>query len=201
MGLSKSAVATVRSVILIYVGHSFTNALLLSPLNPLRCSYWNANDCSTDEGWICNWLSYSQLHISVLLGCIMVKADSELVERVGYLICAVMLCHVMGGIFCIDQLNSTLAGLQCVVYAGILGVICYSTYQDPNKTAQLLRKRPVMKKMRSSSSFDQRQGLPVATIAMMMHLLSSVMRVIDMTFGSSREGYKGDMSRCVTVVE
>jgi len=193
MGLSADASANLRTVILSFIGHTLANAVLLSPLNPMRCFYWNQSECSSDQDWICNWLAFAHLHVSILLTCMIIKAESDGIERVGYLCCAIIMCYIMEGIFSIDLLDPVLSVIQCVIYVGILSAIAYFTYEDPKSINNLLA-RPVLKKMKSSSSFDQRQKLPIATIAIMMHLLSSFFRVVDMTFGKGHEGYTGDMS-------
>jgi hypothetical protein len=197
MGLSTDAVASLRNVIFVFIAHTFTNALLLSPWNPLRCSYWKQAECTVDEAWMCNWLSFAHLHVSILLGCFMtVKIEeAELIERVAYLCCALIMSYVMQGIFAIDLLDPLLAAIQCVVHVGVLTAIFSITYEDPNWAQAMVRPRPRLRKIRSSSSFDQRQNMPLATIALVMHFISSVLRVFDMTFGSGREGYTGDMSR------
>jgi magnesium-transporting ATPase (P-type) len=123
----------------------------------------------------------------------MIKAESQLVEKIAYLCCTIIACYIMEGIFSIDLLDRPLSAIQCVFYVGIVCSIAYITYEDPNSSKNLLQ-RPVLRKMRSSSSFDQRQRLPIATIAVIMHLVSSLIRVVDMTYGDGREGYKGDMS-------
>mmetsp|Transcript_4122 Transcript_4122/g.6889 ORF Transcript_4122/g.6889 Transcript_4122/m.6889 type:complete len:283 (+) Transcript_4122:1-849(+) len=198
MGLSTNAVASLRNVILVFIAHTFTNAILLSPWNPLRCAYWTQAECTNDEAWICNWLAFAHLHVSVLLGCfMMVKVEeAELIERVAYLCFAIIMSYIMQGIFTIDLLDPLLAVIQCVVHVGILVAIFSITFENPNSAQAYMvaPARPRLRKMNSNSSFDQRQKLPIATIALVMHLISSVVRVIDMTFGNGRAGYTGDMS-------
>lgn len=200
MGLSKDAVTLLRNVILVFIAHTFTNALLLSPWNSLRCSYWKQAECTIDEAWICNWLAFAHLHVSILLGCFMVvkvEEQGEEILRVAYLCCAIIMGYLMQGIFAIDLLNPLLAGIQCVVHLGILGTIFWITYEDPNAAQSMVAPRPILRKMGSSSSFVLQQNMPIATIAVVMHFLSSSLRVVDMTFGSGRDGYKGDMTRYV----
>ena len=193
MALSKDAAASLRNVIFIFIAHTWINGLLLSSLNPLRCSYWNQSTCSADEYWICNWLALAHLHVAVLLACLMVKAEPEFIEKAGYFCCAIIMCYIVEGIFTIDLLNRVLSAMQCITYIGILATVTYITYDEPN-AMQTLASRPVLKKVVSNPRFDMSNKLPIASIAIIMQSLSSLLRVIDMTYGNGQEGYKGDTS-------
>jgi hypothetical protein len=194
MALSSVASAALRSVISTFIAHTWINALLLSSLNPLRCSYWNQSKCSADEYWICNWLAFAHLHVAILLSCLMVKADPEFIEKVAYLCCAIIMCYIMEGIVMIDLLNRYLSAIQCFAFIGILAAIAYITYHEPNPM-QTLVSRPVLKKVISNPRLDMsKHNVPIATIALIMQSISSLLRVIDMTYGNGREGYKGDTS-------
>mmetsp|Transcript_23966 Transcript_23966/g.55906 ORF Transcript_23966/g.55906 Transcript_23966/m.55906 type:complete len:217 (-) Transcript_23966:193-843(-) len=132
------------------------------------------------------------MHVGIILGCLMAKATPDLEEKVAYLCCAIIMTYMAEGIFALDELNSLMSGIQFSFYILMLLMILYYTYEDPNKPALPL---PVpLHKMRSSSSFDKRRQIALSTIAVGMHVLSSSVQVLDMTFGSGRDGYLGDMS-------
>ena len=191
--------STLSFAILIFIAHNFANSLLLSAWNPLRCAYWNQLECTHDEGWMANWFSFAHLHVTTVLGCMLAKSTPSQQEKLAYLICAIITTYLAEGVFTLDRLDWLMAALQTMFYLGIMSWIFYDTYDDPNKT---IHPQPYFPKlvgsrtnMSLSISFDARSKFPMATIALGMHLLSSLMRVVDMTFGSGRSGYRGDISR------
>lgn len=152
----------------------------------------NQTKCSPDEGWICNWFAFGHFHVAVVLAGMMVGATPDLEEKLSNLCCAIIMAYLAEGIFAIDQLDRYMAMLQVLSYVGMLCAIFYYTYQDPAKPYLLLS--PAMK-FKSSSSFDQRNKLPISTLALFVHLISSIVQLLDMTIGKGQEGYVGDMSR------
>lgn len=192
--------STLSLPVLIFIAHNFANSLLLSPWNPLRCAYWNRQECTDDESWMANWFAMAHFHVTTLLGCMLSQSTPEQQEKMLYFICAIMMAYLAEGVFTLDKLDWLMAALQTMAYIGIMAWIMYATYEDPN--ANMSRPRPTLPRQLSkmnivslSSSLDARTKLPLSTVALGMHFLSSVMRVVDMTFGSGRSGYKGDMSR------
>jgi hypothetical protein len=190
--------STLSFAILIFIAHNFANSLLLSPWNPLRCAYWNRQECTDDESWMANWFALAHFHVTTLLGCMLSKSTPEQQEKLSYLICAIMMAYLAEGVFTLDQLDWLMAALQTMFYIGTMAWIKYATYEDPNA---ITPPRPTLPwqlskmNMSLSSSLDARAKLPLSTVAVGMHVVSSVMRVVDMTFGSGQTGYKGDMSR------
>lgn len=86
----------------------------------------------------------------------------------------------------LDLLNKPMAGLQILIYLGLLSVILYYA-------ATTIPLAPLPIKLRSSS-FDARKKLPLPTIAVGFQFVLSITRVINMTFGNGREGYLVDTS-------
>ena len=191
--------STLSFAILIFIAHNLANSILLSAWNPLRCAYWNQLECTRDEGWMANWFSFAHLHVTIVLGCMLAKSTPSQQEKLAYLICAIIMTYLAEGVFTLDRLDWLMAALQTIFYLGIMSWILYDTYDDPNKK---IHPQPYFPKlvgsrmnMSLSNSFDARSKFPMATIALGMHLISSLMRVVDMTFGSGRSGYRGDISR------
>jgi hypothetical protein len=190
------ALSVPMTVVLVFITHGFVNALLLTPWNPLRCAYWNIVDCTEDQAWMLNWLAFSQFHMHVLLVCIARTSIGNVIleQRLVFLSSSIMLANLSTGVFMLDLLNPQMAGLQMLIYLGLLSVMLYyaATTTIPITTAPTL----LSIKLRSSS-FDARKKLPVATIAVGVQFLFSAMRVVDMTFGAGRNGYLGDSSSAV----
>ena len=189
MTLSSDGCTKLRSVVFIFIAHHLINCLLLSPLNPLRCLYWDQSSCSVDEEWICNWMGVAHAHVAVVISCMMFEAQSELVEKVAYLCCTIIICYTMEGIFTFKHLNRSLSTLQFVVFIGIIASVGFITYNDvkPSKS------QPTLLKMKSSS-YDQRLVLPISTIALLMHLIMSFIRVLDVIYWKETDGYRGNSS-------
>jgi hypothetical protein len=184
-----AALSVAMTVVLVFITHGFVNALLLTPWNPLRCAYWNIVGCTEDQAWMLNWLAFSQFHMHVLLLCIARTSIGNVIleQRLVYLSSSIMLANLSTGVFMLDLLNPQMAGLQMLIYLGLLSVMLY------NAATTLPMIAPLPIKLRSSS-FDARKKLPVATIAVGVQFLFSALRVVDMTFGSGRAGYLGDSS-------
>jgi hypothetical protein len=189
--VAPEALSVPRTVVLVFITHGFVNALLLTPWNPLRCAYWNIVECTDDQAWMLNWLAFSQFHIYVLLACIARTSIGNIVleQRLVYLSSSIILANLSTGVFMLDLLNPQMAGLQVLIYLGLLSVILYYA-------ATAIPIAPLPIKLRSSS-FDARRKLPVATVAVGAQCLMSFYRVVDMTFGSGRDGYLGDSSSAV----
>ena len=183
------------TTVLVFVVHSSVNAALLTPWNPLRCAYWNLAECSIDESWMLNWLALGSGHVCVLLATLAVTAHGSrlLEQRLLHLCCTIMLAFLTSGIFMLDYLNKPMAALQMLVYVTLLGATVYRTASiSPLLAAANLTTLP--SELRRSSSFDARRKLPIPTAIMVLQFALSTWRILDMTFGTGRDGYLGDMS-------
>ena len=175
------------TIVLVFITHSFVNLLLLLPWNSLRCSFWNTVSCTIDENWILNWLCFSRFHVLTLLLCLVkTSMGNYLFEQRLLSLCSVlMLNYVSTGIFAIDFLNKPMAGLQCLIYFGLL----FMSLKHLTMSTVI----PLPSQLRSSS-FDMRRSLPLVTVSLGIQFALSMLRVSDMTFGSGRNDYKGDSS-------
>ena len=183
--------------ILIFISHCLANSWLLTAWNPLRCAYWNQQECTADEGWMANWLSLSHLHVTTTLACMLMLAKStpKEEEKLAFLICTIMMTYLVEGAFTLDRLDWRMASLQIIIFLGIMGWILCATYKDANAVIPYQPTLPChfprMKKLASSGI----SKCHTATIVLGMHVVSSVLRLVDMKFGSGRNGYMGDTSR------
>lgn len=175
------------TVTLVYITHGVVNTLLLMPWNSLRCSFWNLYNCNADENWMLNWLAFSRFHVLTLLICLARKSmGNNLFEKRLLVLCNVMMLNsVSTGIFVVDFLNKPMAGLQCVIYMVLLAISVHHL-----TTCNVI---PLPSQLRSTS-FDFRQRMPIASAALGIQCVLSMVRVADMTFGKGREGYRGDDS-------
>jgi hypothetical protein len=124
--------------------------------------------------------------------------DVRLEVTLSYVLTVVIWINFVAGIFSIDCLNPTLAYLQMGLLLFALGQFAYLTLQleyQQNRSPFLSPRK--LASSSSSSSFSERQKLPVATIAAASQFVSGLLRVLDMTFADGRNGYLGDMSRYV----
>lgn len=150
---------------------------------PYRITHRNRFEFSQDESWICDWLAYSHLHVSVLVVCMASAPSPNLVSKLAYLCCAIIMVHMAEGIFSFHLLNKPIAALQCGVYASFL---CAAFLLDEEVPSYCPKK---------SRSLDKRRKLSIASLVLVMQLAVAVLRMINMTFGSGRDVYGGDTSR------
>jgi hypothetical protein len=182
-------------VILVFITHGCMNAMLLSPWNALRCSYWQ-KDCDPDEEWILNWLSYGLFHTHMLLAALAVSATGNAIleQRLLVSIVALAVAVLSSGLFMLDELNKAMAALQAFIYCGLL---LYTAYHYSTKhvdaSPSTVYALTNLSELRSSS-FDARRKLPIATVAVFVQFALSAVRVYDMTFGTGRDSYLGDSS-------
>jgi hypothetical protein len=187
--------SSMKNVFYIFIAHMMVNSILLSAFNPSRCLYWTQIGFTSDESWICNWYALAHFHLSVLLSCMTVKADSDLLEKIAYLCTCIICCYIVEGVFIVDITDRTFSIIQCISFLGILLAFAFTSFNvssvDSNLSSSLFRK------VKCYSSFDNRVKLPMASVAVFMQLISSFYRVIDMTYGEGRGAYLGDMTSLI----
>ena len=178
------------TVVLVFVTHGIVNSLLLA-FSPIRCAYWNKKECDADEEWIMNWLAYGFFHVNVLIAGLAYKARGHVIleQRLLFLVTAMILSYLTSGVFMLDDLEPTLAGVQLVVYLGLLLVVVYNQATSPFVV-------PLPAQLRNSS-FDHRKQLSIPTIAVSLQFVLATFQLWDMTFGNGRSSYMGDHSSVV----
>lgn len=139
-----------------------------------------------------NWFAFGHFHVSCLLACIAYVSFGNAKQEVtlSYIIAGVIFVYLVEGIFSIDLLSGAYAGLQTGVFLFLLGGIFFLTSEIEKGQSMI----PLPSKL-TSTSFDRRKKISVASVAVGAHFVSAVFRVMDMVFGEGRDGYLGDMSR------
>lgn len=173
------------TIILVFIVHSLVNTLLITPWNPLRCSYWRLAECSSDQDWMLNWLALAHFHVCILISCLAVKARGNflLEQRLVFLCAMIMVTLLSNGIFMLDELSQPMAALQAIIYVVILFSIAYKE-ATASPVAAVLFPSQVLR----SSSFDRRRKLAIPTAAAFIQFCLASIRLIDMTFGQGRDG-------------
>lgn len=180
---------------LLFLVHSFTNALFLSPLGgDVRCLFWEIDTCSRDEEWIATWFAFSHFHVCVLLSGIAYVASGtpRLEATLSYVVAGIIFVYLAEGIMSIDTLNLHLASVQVVIFVLLLIGVAFSTAEQERNQPRI----PLPRKL-TTTSFDRRNKISMATIATGLLFLSSMYRVIQMVLGGANGGYKGDSSSAV----
>jgi hypothetical protein len=190
--LERNNTSSLKNIVCVFIAHMIINSILLSALNPSRCLYWIQNEFTNDESWICNWYALAHFHISVLLSCMMVKAEIEFLEKIAYLCSCIIFCYIVKGIFMIGMVDRTLSIIQCITFLGILLAIAVTSVNENSRDEDVVLS--LVRKLKSYSSFDNRIKLPMASVAVFIQLISSCHRVINMTYGEGRKAYLGDMT-------
>jgi hypothetical protein len=106
------------------------------------------------------------------------------------MIASIVLIYLAQGIFSVDLLNTDLAYVQTLVFCVVLASISYFTQQYERNQPLF----PLPPKL-TSSTYDRRRKIAVATIAVASQCVGSLFRVLDMALGEGSKGYLGDMSR------
>ncbi len=148
--------------------------------------------CSSDEGWIATWFAYSHFHVAFLLSGLAYASsgDQKLEITLSYMVACVIFVYMAEGIFSINVLNSHLVNVQVVIFVLLLIAIAFFTAEQERNMPRL----PLPQKL-STSSFDRRKKVSMATLAMGVQFLGSMFRVVEMVLGGGHSGYTGDMSR------
>ena len=188
-------VSPLMTAVLVFLTHTFFNAMLLSPWNSIRCTFWNQETCSSDVGWILNWFSFSHFHVALLLGCLSASSlgHAWMETKIAYLSSAVLLSFLSQGIFSLKYLNPPMAVFQAGIFGTLLVVINFWIQQDEiNIPGSVYLATPFRSR---SLSVSQRQKIAIPTLTLWIQLMLSIFRVVDMTFGDGKNGYMGDSSR------
>jgi len=107
-----------------------------------------------------------------------------------YIVAGVIFVYLAEGIFSIDLLSGPYAYIQTGMFLLMLGGIALLTSEIEKGQPMI----PLPSKL-TSTSFDRRKKISVASVAVGAQFVSAVFRLVDMVFGEGRDGYLGDMSR------
>lgn len=147
----------------------------------------NQKECSEDMAWMCNWFAFSHLHVTVLLACMSATTNAEQIRTpLACLCCILIMIYVAQGFLSSNLLHGPMAAVQCAVYGFITGSILFLVTRR-ERTDPVVESRGGDRQVKKASI--------ATTAAMVLQLVMSAFRLFDMTFGSGREGYLGDMSR------
>jgi hypothetical protein len=160
--------------------------------NNLNWFYRKLDEFSDDEAWMANWFSYGHFHVSCLLACIAFVSFGNPKQEVtlSYIVAGIIFVYLAEGIFSIDLLSGPYAYLQTGMFLFILGGIAFLTSEIEKGRPMI----PLPSKL-TSTSFDRRKKISVASVAVGAQFVSAVFRVVDMVFGEGRDGYLGDTSK------
>lgn len=185
-------VSSVLMVSLLFLVHTFTNSLFLCPMGgDVRCLFWDKDTCSNDEAWIVTWFAYSHFHVAFLLSGFAYASmgDQKLETTLSYIVACILFVYMAEGISSISVLNSHLVNVQVVIFVLLLLSIAYFTAEQERNMPLL----PLPRKL-TTSSFDRRKKIPIATFAIGAQFLGSMFRAIEMVLGGGHSAYQGDMS-------
>ena len=148
--------------------------------------------CSTDEAWIATWFAFSHCHVATLLAGLAYASSGnpKLEATLSYIVASVIFVYMAEGIFSIGILNPHLANVQLVVFVLFLIAIAFFTAEQEREQPLI----PLPRKL-STSSFNRRRKLSIATVAVAAQFLGSMFRVVEMVLGGGHTGYLGDQSR------
>lgn len=190
-------VSGLMTTVLVSVTQLFMNAVLLTPWNSVRCSFWNQDACSPDEDWILNWYCFAKFHLCLVLfafgASTSMDATAWLEAKVGLLVITVLMCTLTGGVFALDLLNYHMAAFQAVVNVTLILILFYWTSVQELQPGSVYLTR-VMRSGSLSMSRSQRQKIAIPTVSLGLQVTLSIFRAVDMTFGTSKDGYLGDSS-------
>ena len=176
------------TVLVIFITHDIVNALLLSPWNVLRCTFWDNTECSVDEEWMLNWFSAGHLHVMMLLLSLTRSSMGNVIaeQRLVTLVSCIMASYLTNGIYELDNLNRSMALLQGLIYFVLLVLICWHTASAPPTM-------PLPSQLRSAS-FDRRRRLPLVTLVVGIQFAMTSSRVLQVILMGQDDGYLGDSS-------
>ena len=183
-------VSSVLLTSLLFIAHTLTNAYFLSPLGgDFRCLFWDRASCTEDEGWIASWFSFSHFHIAMLLSGVayVAKGTPKLEATLSYVVAGIIIVYLAEGITAFDSLNIYLANVQLIFFVLLLICIGFSTAEQ-----ERLQPLVPLPKRLTSTSFDRRNKVSVATLATGVQFISSLYRIIEMVLEGPNTGYKGD---------
>lgn len=187
-------ISPLMTSVIVFTTLELFNSVLLSPWNHLRCTFWDQGTCSRDIGWILNWLAFSKFHVAVLLGCLSVSSLGYgwAETKIAHLCSAILISFITQGIFSLQYLNRPMAAFQGFIWMALLIAINFWISIQEQQPGSAYLTVP----FRSQSlSTTQRKKIALPTLALIVQVIVSILRVIDMTFGDGKNGYIGDSSR------
>lgn len=190
-------VSALMTTVLVCVTQNFMNAMLLGPWNSVRCSFWNKASCSQDEAWILNWYCFAKFHLCALLfafgASTAMNTTAWMETKVGFLTITVLACTLTGGVFSLEHISRPMAAFQAMINIAFILVLFYwiSVQELQPGSAYLSR---AMRSRSLSMSTSHRQKIAIPTVSLGFQLVLSIFRAVDMTFGSSKDGYLGNSS-------
>lgn len=148
--------------------------------------------CSKDEAWIATWFSFSHFHVALLMSGLAYASSGtpKLEATLSYIVSGIVFVYMAEGIFSINLLNPHLANVQVVIFVLFLIAVAFFT-AEAERSQPLF---PLPRKL-STSSFDRRKKMSLASVAVGAQFLGSMFRVIEMALGGGHTGYMGDQSR------
>jgi len=200
--LSPNEISKALLIGLVFVTFGFVNALLLSPLNPLRGAYWNLHDasgttCSVDHEWILNWLALEHFHVTILVASFAYVVQGNVMneDRLVWMCQGMIVVYLANGIFMIDFLNRSIAPLQGLISVGFLGFIAF--YQSSHERMRQIAS--VAQKEYRSIVFEaakQEFGGLRTSIATIVQFVFSATRIATILIGGGRidDGFLGASS-------
>ena len=117
--------------------------------------------------------------------------NPKLETTLSYIVACILFVYMAEGISSITLLNSHLANVQVVIFVLLLIAIAFFTAEQERN----LPRFPLPRKL-TTSSFDRRKKIPIASLAVGAQFLGSMFRALEMVLGGGHSGYQGDMSRC-----
>jgi len=132
------------------------------------------------------------LHVALLLSGFAQAAhgNAKLETTLSYIVSGIVFVYIAEGIFSINVLNAPLANVQVVIFVLMLIAVAFFTAEQERNQPLI----PLPRKL-STSSFNRRGKLSLATIAIGFQFLGSMFRAIEMILGGGQTGYTGDQSR------
>jgi hypothetical protein len=185
------------TAVLVFIMHTLSNSLLLSPWNSIRCTFWQQETCANEDiNWILNWFAFGHFHVAILLGCLAAACLGQawLETKIAHLSAAILLSYLSQGIFSLEYLNNPMAAFQCGIFVALLAVINFWVSVQEHQPGSVYLGAPFRTR---SLSISQRRKVPIPTLTLGIQFLLSTFRVVDMTFGSGKDGFTGDGSRLV----
>ena len=193
-------VSPLMTAILVHTTHLFFNSLLLSPWNPTRCAFWNQESCSDkDVVWMLNWFAYAKFHLAVLLGCLGSSSIgvASIESKLGFLSLSILMCYLAEGIMSLKHFNAPMAIFQAIILVVLMLVILFWISSEELRPGSAYLASAYRSRSLSQS---QRRTIAIPTVTLSIQAFLSVLRVVDMAFGSTLQGgYLGDDSRYVLV--
>jgi len=180
------------TVAVVFVTHGLVNAVLLSSYSTARCSFWNLPECNSNQDWMLNWLSFSALHLHVLLACLAYSAvgNPVLELRLVVLVGGLIVASLTAAVFMLPTLNQPMALLQVVIYFNLLGALLKDQMVVSSPSRMMPAAAPALSATAwRNSSFDARKKLPMSTIVLGLQFTMQLVRVGMFTFGTAKDSF------------